>query len=195
MCQLGAIANGVDGSTSSQGSTIHRDTEIVRVNGRYRNNPTNIEDTGLTSWNIGLSVKDATVTQSGGAVNFRTRGDKLEVTDGVAWLISGSYGEGGIVNARATTARDPAQTPIFGTINYSSLLDLSEHPSAVLTSDPGATLAGPDDSQLAEVGSPTDPPPEPPTDPALDPTLRYELVNNPVLQALDAQVWIDNGVA
>ena len=190
-----ATDNGADGKTSSQGSTIHRATEIVRVNSLYRNNPTNIEDTGLTSWNVGLTVDSPTVTQTGGAVNIRTRGDKQEVTDGLAWLISGSYGQGGIVNARATTAVDPAQTPIFGTINYSSLFDLSLHPPSVLTVDPGATLAGPDDSQLVEFdpGDPPDPPP--PDPPPLDVSLRYELANNPVLQAVGAQVWIDNGVS
>ena len=137
--EVGVIAagNGKNGETSSQGSTNHRDSEIVRVNGTYANNPTNIEDTGLTSWNVNLDVKNATVFQgaAGDHVNFRVRGDKHEVTNGTAWFISGDYHEGGVIYASETTANDHQNTPVLGKIRYANTFDIGVHPVGVVLSE------------------------------------------------------------
>ena len=173
-------ANGTNGQSNSQGSSTHRDVEIVRVNSLYRNNPTNVEDTGLTSWNVDVTTRNSTVSQLGGNVNFRVRGDKTEVTDGLAWLITGDYGDGGVISAWGTRANDAAQTPVFGNIKVSSLIDLSQYPSTTLTESNGAVFNfTPDDSQLVivddpppvdpPVGPPADPPTEPPVDPPTEP--------------------------
>ena len=130
-----AAGNGTNGEASSQGSTAHRNSEIVRVNSLYANNPTNIEDTGLTSWNIGITAQNPTAFRAseGDYVNFLVRGDKNDVTDGTAWFVSGNtLSEGGIVHARRTTANDAASTEIFGNIEYTSKFDLASHPIGVV---------------------------------------------------------------
>ena len=143
--ELTATGNGINGRSNSQGSTMHRATEIVRVSGLYANNPTNIEDTGLTSWNVDLTVRDSSVYQSheGDFVNFRLRGDKLEATDGTAWFISGSYNAGGVVHAHSTTALDG--TPIHSFIRYSSVFDKNAHPPGVMFADSNSQVVNPAD--------------------------------------------------
>jgi len=118
-----AVDNGLNGNAASQGSATHRATQIVRVGGRYERNPTNIEDTGLVSWNIDLKVADSTVFQphEGGPVNLRVRGDKKEGTHSTAHLISGSYDAGGVVHAHETSSNG---VPVYGFLRYSPLVGM-----------------------------------------------------------------------
>lgn len=161
-----SVGNGTGGASSSQGSTMHRHTEIVRVNGYYAGNPKNIEDTGLTSWNINLLLENPTNSDG---INFRVRGDVQEGTDGDAWLISGSYDTGGIVEARRITTL--SGQVLVGTIYYSSLFDIAAQGASLDEGNGGIVVHPADDTFLPPtVNGTATPTPVPPTPTPVPPT-------------------------
>ncbi len=124
-----ASINGLNGQSNSQGSTIHRATQIVRANNTYEHNPTNIEDAGLASWNFNLEMNNPRLPQVlfwgdenleiTTPINFKVRGDKHELKAGYAYFASGSF-NGGIVYSHTTYTKDDLKTPIVSTVGYST---------------------------------------------------------------------------
>lgn len=131
--EVRANDNGRNDSWTSQGSTTHETTNIVRVRSEYLRNPTNIGDVSSgTSWNVDITASDATDSRD---YNFYQSG-----TNGEAWLISGHLSQGGIIRIQPDDV-----------VHYTSLFDVSAHTFSLSSS--GAQLLGADDSLLVGGGT------------------------------------------